>query len=127
MTLNYKADGARGWEPVLNDNHHTNMLRLIETQINAILEYVNDSLSKANSIRFNAANTSSKARKLLQRVMVHPTRSEAEAIGTFAFCDDITEFYQRPLADESQITALKNYMILPRIIRKLLRKKRNMR
>jgi hypothetical protein len=124
MTLNYKADGARGWEPVLNDNHHTNMLRLIETQINAILEYVNDSLSKANSIRFNAANTSSKARKLLQRVMVHPTRSEAEAIGTFAFCDDITEFYQRPLADESQTTALKNYMILPRIIRKLLRKKK---
>jgi len=120
MTTGYEADEKGGWRPVLNEGPSASIHDLINTQINGILDYTDKYLTEINFKDFNQEVLKKRTKKLLKRIMVSPTYQEAEAIGAFAFCDDITEFYKLPLAHENQVKALKRYAIIPRIVRKLI-------
>ena len=61
-------------------------------------------------------------RALIRRYMAHPTPKEAELLGAYLFCDDVSENYHSKLASRDQTKQLKHYLILRRGWRRLFSK-----
>ena len=59
-----------------------------------------------------------KSRKILQRFMMNPTKTEAELFGEFKFCDDSSDSYENNLACYIDEAYLKRYMIINRFLYK---------
>ena len=116
MTVGYtkKSDGAI--KPIFAHSASAKQTRMICSQIDGVLEYVDKNLSYTSSFVYKKELV--KIFRLLKRFMVYPTRRFAEVYGKFAFCDDITEGYYMTLADRSKRKLLKKYMLFPRIFRK---------
>lgn len=120
MTVGYKEEGGQ-YLPVLNNEPIPAVLEQIQAQIDGILAFADAALPQINFDDFNEDRLYKLTQKLLRRLMVHPTRKEAEIYGQFAFCDDITEGYHMSLADKVQLENINGYMVLPRMIRKLFK------
>lgn len=117
MTLAYQKQNGI-YTPCLAQGPGESDFRFVQIQIEGILNYVESVLSKG-PIKFERQTALKNARKRLHRFMAHPTRAEASAFGEFLFDDDVKDENKRALADEKQITLLKDYFIPIRILRRL--------
>ena len=91
----------------------------VKTQIEGVLNYTDLHLKTNDFSFFSRSRALHRTRKLIYRYMAHPKKAEANFFGSISFCDDITNAYPMCLADEAQRDAVKNYLILPRIFRKV--------
>lgn len=124
MTLSFEYNEHGVAVPSLATNHSERLLTLIDAQINGALEYTEKRLL-SDTLDYNYKKSIKFCYKLLKRAMVYPTRSEAEMLSLFTFCDDITENYKLSLASAEMRKSLKKYMIVSRVARKLLGKKQS--
>ena len=76
-------------------------------------------LRKRSLRDFDLLKAREETRALTNRYMAHPTREEAELLGRYLFCDDVSESYHSQLASPEQAKQLKQYLILHRIWRRL--------
>lgn len=95
MTLGYKSENGKT-VPVLGKVSETNR-RLAVHQIECACLF-------AENISYDVRNINEEmlhemTRRLLQRIMYCPEKSEAEALGQFEFCDDVSECYMMKLAE----------------------------
>lgn len=111
MTQGYK-ECQGGYSPVLKKEPDAAGLELIRTQQRGILDGAKLQIDRGYLL------TRGKCEQILRRLMARPTREEVEVYGRFLFCDDITEGYQYPLADESQTVGLEENLLLLRLIKK---------
>lgn len=124
MTLSYEYNEDGVAVPKFAKNHDNSLLPLIEAQIEGALEYTSERLA-SDTLDYNYKKSIKLCYKLLRRAMVYPTRAEAEMLSCFTFCDDITENYRLSLANAEMRKSLKKYMIISRVLRKLLGKKQS--
>lgn len=109
------------YEPVIQKKPGGNIVSdfTIKAQIEDVLNYTDLHLKTNDFSSFSYRQAIRRTRKLIYRYMAHPKKDEANFFGSISFCDDITNAYPMNLADEEQCNAVKNYLILPRIFRKL--------
>lgn len=124
MTIGYGYDEGGKVRPLFAENHSKKMLELIEAQIDGALEYIN-SVPDTPFTDYSYKKSLKRVYKILKRSMVKPTRDEVVALSNFTFCDDVTEKYHLSLASDEMKKSLKNYMIIGRVLRKLLGKKQS--
>ena len=96
---------------------------LVNAQIRGAIEYTDARI--ATDAPLSSYNSSvKKCYKILKKAMMFPSRDFAALYGSFTFCDDVTEGYHMTLADPKNRALLGNYMLIPRIFRKLFGIKR---
>ncbi len=121
MTTGYCQDGGI-FTPVLTSMPEGRELRLIEEQSAAICGYAGKQIKRIRFDDFHEASFRKDTQRRIERYMARPTAEEAEYYGRFLFCDDVTEAYQFPMACADQKTALKEYVIPRRFLRKFLKR-----
>lgn len=122
MTVRYKSEGETT-VPVFEECNGAENYELINAQINGALKYTETRLSAGYDLSaFSYSKSVKNCYKIIKKTMVYPSPCEAEMYGSFAFCDDVTEGYHNSLAAPEQIAKLKNYMVLTRIMNKILKK-----
>lgn len=118
MTIGYAQKGKR-FVPSFSDPPAKEEKIRICKHITVILQYTKNRLSETDFYMFPEKDCMNDTHKRLVRYMVHPTQDEAQFYGSIQFCDDVTESYHLPLADKSQVKELKDYLFIPRVLRKL--------
>lgn len=119
MTLFYEYTGE-SIKPVLKSPPSEQMLSIINDQIKYMLLYTDYRLNDFSIYSTNFHDFKKRTQYLMRQIMVHPTRAEAILYGQFKFSDDISDLNALSLASNEQIQLLKdNYLIIPRILRKL--------
>lgn len=114
MTLRYEK--KEDYVPVLLPPPEEKQLQKINDQIAGLLDGARERMEKGMTA------SRSKSERTLRSIMGRPSKELAELYGEFAFCDDITENYHFSLADAKQQDRLKDYLIIPRVLRKLSHK-----
>lgn len=120
MTIGYEEREGK-IVPIQKEGLSEEMTQLVRCQTEGALSYAEERLQKDK--HYSLTKSFRSVERLLKHCVVYPTREEAELFGRFLFCDDITEAYRMPLADQAQIAQLKAYLIFPKIVRKLLHRK----
>ena len=120
MTTGYRFENG-SYQPVLNNSGGQEELALAQKQSECICTYVRGRLKGLSFCAFSSQILRKDTRRRLKRYMVRPTKEEATYYGQFLFCDDVTEAYLSSLASDSQKALLKEYSILQRVIRRVLR------
>lgn len=118
MTTGYLLDGEI-YKPVLG-RHNYAFDKMINGQINGICDLARNIDSSELDIT-GFTDLKKRCRKYVMQIMVKPTRQAAEVMGEFQFCDDCGDTYSERLADSSQLDRLKNYLVIPRIFKKLFK------
>lgn len=125
MTIGYQQLNNK-WQPIYKKTENKAIFyKLVNEQIKGCIDYVNDNIQIKSSLNFNNSIALKDSFKILSKFMVFAKKSEVDAYSEFLFCDDVSEEYSQSLAGKAQIKYLKNYLIIPRIIRKIFRKKLN--
>ena len=120
MTLRY--DDINGVsKPIMAEYSEDDMHLLVERQTAGALKFAEE---QAEDAPYNLKRSLKTCYRLLKRAMIHPTAEEAEMYSRFMFCDDVTEGYHLSLADKEAKQAVRDNMLVPRVFRKLFRKKR---
>ena len=114
MTIGYTLNKST-YVPNLLQNPQGNELHHIQCYTRAILKYTKDRLTNLKFNSFQANLLRQNTKKRIVRYMAHPNRDEVDILGSFLFCDDVTEAYHMRLASPEQIDILKEYSILARI------------
>lgn len=118
MTTGYQFDGGV-YKPILG-YYNIELDKMITDQINGICALAQDIAISELDIK-NIAALKKECKKYVSDVMVKPDRYTVAVLGSFKFCDDCGDTYSEFLADNSQLELLKNYLIIPRIIKKLFK------
>lgn len=119
MTLFYETSNGSA-APVLKDPPMEPMRTLIHEQITCILRYTEQRLRDFSLDTVNFSRQKKKAERLIRKLMSAPSKTEVMLYGQFQFSDDITDSRALSLAGRDQLQILKrNYLVLPRLIRKL--------
>ena len=111
MTIGYKKENCV-YKPVLKEAPKSEQMKEIQTQILGLIDGAKMRIRNGMTVR----RTNSE--KTLHHLMGHPEKEIVKLYGKFLFCDDITEDYHYPLADDAQ-GALKGYIVWNRFIRKI--------
>ncbi len=117
MTVGYAVRNGIA-VPVFADDHDAKMLGLITVQINTVLDYYRSKNSKTKR-KTSAEKDFYRISRLIKRAMIYPSKAEVRLLSHFMFCDDFTEKYKEPLADEAMLHRLKNNLLLPRALRRI--------
>lgn len=114
MTIGYQ-NTDNGYQPILKEQSDA-MKVLAEKQAEIIATFAENA-----DITFteNDDTLRSITRKLLISLMYKPDKNEAEAIGSFPFCDDATELYVTPLAEKCDKKSLKRLLFPVRTLNKI--------
>lgn len=123
MTIGYEEKNGK-FLPIFTASISDSQKLLIESQISGALHYTKEALSSSTA-QFDYKKTRRRCYKILNRAMVYPTKEFATIYGAFTFCDDVTEDYHMSLASPESRRQLGNYMLLPRIFRKLFKIKKS--
>ena len=116
MTLGYTLS-LTGYAPIFANESKGREADLIKEQIGGAMDFVNERLSEGYAFKLKAELK--RCYKILRHAMAFPSRRFASVYGSFLFCDDVTEGYHLPLADEKSRKSLSDYMLMPRIFRKI--------
>ena len=98
---------------------------MVNEQIKGCIDYLNDNVKNETLVNFNNDIALKDSFKILCKFMVFAKKSEIDSYNEFLFCDDVSEEYSQSLAGKAHVKYLKNYLIIPRIIRKMFKKKLN--
>ena len=122
MTVGYGEENG-AFAPVFAEPISELQMKLTEAQIEGALEYARNAESgHPSDIIYKKILR--ECYKILKKAMVYPTKEFAASYGAFTFCDDVTEGYHMTLADPKNRRLLGNYMLIPRIFRKLFKIKK---
>ncbi len=122
MTIGYKEE-KNEFVPVTLSNDNNLVDELIREQIAGVIDFLSSLSNEQIDIgNFIYKTEYLRTREILRRIMSSPTREEAECLGKFSFCDDITEGYHQMLASPEQAESLKGFSLIKRICRKLVHK-----
>ena len=116
MTVKYGESDGR-FTPVLGPSPSLQEKRMIQANVDGILDGVKDSLAQGKE-----PQSKKRCAAHLRQLMYCPTRETVEIYGRFAFCDDITESYHFSMASAEQQKLLKNYTLPLRIGQKIYRR-----
>lgn len=122
MTRGYAMYGGVS-TPLFACDHDPYMLGLISSQISGVLAFckrINVETPRKRKAEINRRAVFRKARS----VMVFPRCSEVRLFSRFYFCDDFTEQYKASLADESMKSRLRDNMLIPRVMSRILRRRK---
>ena len=111
MTVEYRQEG-KAFVPVLLDAPADGKAARICEYKDCVLAFTAREVQKSDfrrTIDWRITDA------LIRRYMCRPTKREVELLGAEVFCDDITELYQSPLADKTNIEQLKQYTIAGRL------------
>lgn len=117
MTMGYKYNNGK-YVPILSEYPDNEMRLLTEHQNAGVLKYA-EKYSETYDGNFDHGSSLKKCYGLLKRAMVYPEYNEAEMYGRFMFCDDVTESYYLSPTDSEMKDVLKEYLIVPRVMRKI--------
>lgn len=119
MTLGYAKEGD-SFAPVLNPKPSPNMMRLVSLQIRSVLDYAEKQICGMDIKAFQPKAARRRSEHLVRRLMAWPTREEVQFYSQFLFCDDLSDKHPLSLAAPQQLALLHdNYLLLPRILRKI--------
>jgi len=118
MTVGYEEGENGFFNPKFTPPISATQKGLAESQISGALEYAKRAIAKPYA-PFEYKISLRQCYKILKKNMVYPSKDFATVYGAFTFCDDVTEGYHMSLADPENRRALSNYMLIPRIFRKL--------
>ena len=120
MTVGFSFKDGK-YEPIFKENMNEDRLDFICEQITGVMKYAEQ---KVKTLKQGYVWTKSvdKVYKILKRAMIFPTKDETEAYCKFEFCDDVSEAIPRTLIQKNMLLMLKNYMLIPKVIAKLLHK-----
>lgn len=125
MTIGYQNENNK-WIPKLKiAQNKEEFYNLVNEHIKGCLYYVWQNLNKYNLKNFDNQEALEYTFKILYKFTTFPSKGEVDLYNKFLFCDDVSEGYSQTIADETQIKLLHNYLIIPRIIRKILKKNKN--
>lgn len=96
----------------------------IVRMISLTLKNVSRAEAKYNTFTWDKKTAQQRTAQIIKRYMAYPTQEEAQLLGEYLFCDDVTEGYYERLAEASQVERLQEYLLWPRIQRKLLRQEK---
>lgn len=99
--------------PVLKKDRNGTARQMVRYQCQGILDGVKHQLD--SGVRFSKKE----CERILHRVMAAPAYSIAKLYGSFSFCDDMTEGYLLPLADEAQADMLGKNLLPCRLLQKM--------
>lgn len=124
MTVGYKKDNDTHYIPVLKETPiPSTMEAAIDTQVQLCTKFANCCASEISYQAFSYERMHRITRLLLQAMMYRPSAAEAEAFASFQFCDDVTESYTNSLVRPHGAAAIREHLLLTRILRKLKGKK----
>lgn len=121
MTTGYTG-GTNGYKPQLLAPAYGRGAAWIEQYVRDVLKYTQNRMRQKNFSDFSAPHLWQETHQIVLRHMVHPTREEAEYLGKLLLCDDITETYYLALAEPEQVSALKDYFVFRRVLRKVFKR-----
>lgn len=122
MTMGYELKNnkmAPIMQPVKKDNMHT----LVQTQIDSVINHTKTIKNQLLINNFDLKKSHKYIYKIIKRAMIYPSKNELKMLENIYFCDDITGNYQIPLVSKNSIKTMKAGAVLPRIFRKMFRKK----
>lgn len=124
MTIGYRrnCDEDR-YDAVMNEVPEINKI-LAEHQIKCSEIFAENLGGLFSFDKFNEEMFHTITEKLLIKLMYLPSKKEAEAMGEFIFCDDVSECYFLKLAESADKESMRETMITRRIKRKLNKGKR---
>lgn len=114
MTVDYQI-GRENVSPVLKESPMDEKKALIQQQMAGI---INGAKKLADCGRHISKKS---CQQILYQFMSRPSKAEVNIYSQFLFCDDITDGYFGPLADETQISHLKDTLLLARLFHKLFK------
>lgn len=112
MTIGYQKDDTGRYIPILANAKNANSDKIIRTS-KLLSEYASDILIGEAVIRPKSAKTS---QKLLSLFMGQPTGAEAEAFGSYIFCDDIIGEKSQTVAALLSSADIRNNRLTRRIL-----------
>jgi len=123
MTIGYKKNNKGDWEPLLKPQVKNSNLVMIDEQINGCMKYVRKHMNEFCIDKINLSKERWKVFFILIRFMVFPRKDQVQRYGKFFFSGEVSESKLACLVDSSTIGLLKNYLMAPRIKRKILSSK----
>lgn len=119
MTIGYQKENDK-WMPKLKPAKNKEVFyKLVNEHIDGCLSYVQQNLNKCNLKNFDNQKALKRSFKILYKFTTFPSKNEVDLYNKFLFCDDVSEGYSQAIADKTQIKLLSNYLIIPRILRKI--------
>ncbi|MGN1423560.1 MAG: hypothetical protein ACI4XA_09310 [Oscillospiraceae bacterium] len=119
MTKGYTRENGR-FVPVFDTEPSEQECALINAHIDGITNYVRHCAdSRLDPRRADEKELVGNIRKILRRIMAHPTSEEAQVYGQYMFSDDVSSEGMKPLASPEQVSRLKNYVVPRRVINKV--------
>ncbi len=120
MTIGYRKEKEDRYAPVCKSNAASHAVtKKIETQIAVCTSFAHECAQRIRFSDFQEEKMHRISRSLLQGLMYRTSAEEAAAFGDFPFCDDVTESYTSTLVQYGAEGALREHLILHRIVRKL--------
>lgn len=115
MTLGFRMNGP-AVVPVLKECS-SQYIEYAQAHSEGIMEYAEHNSGLSGNITF-------RMRKFIHHVMTKPSEQMIRVYGRIGFCDDLNEKRMIPLADPSQIEGLKRFLLIPRIVNKVFKKRK---
>ncbi len=120
MTIGYRQERDMRYVPVMKPYTKGSPLDdLINTQITCCCEFAKCCAPEISYRAFVPEEMHRISRRLLTALMYRPDRTEAEALGRFTFCDDVTESYTDTLVRQGEAAVVREHLFLNRMLKKL--------
>nr|WP_314463423.1 hypothetical protein [uncultured Clostridium sp.] len=116
MTIGFSFDGQR-YQPILKSNMNVDLTDFIQCQISGALKYA---LEVEKHSEFKCTDSVKRTYRVLKRAVIYPTKDEIEIFSIFKFSDDVSEDNMSTLIQKDMLSKLKNYMLIPKIIGKMI-------
>jgi hypothetical protein len=120
MTIGYRKGNDQRYVPVFSPSGISAALaKTIDRQITICQQFAQHCAPLIDYHNFSPQKMHRLSRRLLQGLMYRPTAQEAQAMGCFTFCDDVTEAYADTLVKKQRENVLREHMPVRRMLRKM--------
>lgn len=124
MTVGYRLEGSTYFPQLALSKNEVNYEK-IRVYVQEILDIAWELEREKPYPNFRLKMAQQETRLLIKRYMAHPTPEEAEFLGGYLFCDDVSESYHFKLASPDQTKRLKQHLISHRIWNRLFLKRKD--
>ena len=119
MTTGYKEENGE-YIPIFAESPSERECALVNAHIDGIMEYVAGCADEELDFRnIDEKELHLATERILHRIMVHPTQTEAAAYGGFMFSDDVSSEGMKKLASAEQLSSVKSYSLVKRALGKI--------
>lgn len=124
MTIGYRQEKDMRYVPVMKPyTEGTPLDDMIGVQVSSCTAFASLCAAEISYRDFDPGDMHRMTRQLLTALMYRPTAAEAEAFGSFPFCDDVTESYTDTLVRHDEAAVVREHLFLRRMLKKIRGKK----